>query len=820
MKNEKCNIFPTAFIPKLELKCKTYYLEIPERWQEKILYFEEVRTNKKNNSNNVFTKILKLSLDLWGKNIVKIFPLNSLPKDKKWIVAYNKLEISKIFICIKNWIQIVYGNKEEIKEEVSIFLKSMEEKELKENSKEIILFDKQGMIGTDYSYDLIKVYIANLIIDKSFFIDGKKIKFNYAGEGKFVSDIQSTGDSIFSYGLLFSLQTIPPFNKPLLLCNFKIHKWIPGIKNENIYFKDNINAKIWNGNKICEIPIVCKYDKKTKTKSYYWKEYERKAYDSFGGETLPEAKEVILNPELNLEKITLPYRYTLNNSGFRNNKAGSGMSIKEKAQFFSNISEIIGDFFIPVKNLEKIKNKVKISYNKNELKENITLEQRKKFRKRVMECLVSKDNKLNIEIYSNYLNSDSYCVEEIYNRLKEIIGGEECEDKFQINIYKKTLGNFGMPLSHGTKNRVEEIKKGLKFSEGVTACIVLLPGKEAFSGEENSDPKDAIRIGFALSGRLTQFIMPWEKLEDENFKKETLSKIDSTIGDLFRQLGYLPEEKKDLEDSIYIGMTALKIKNDSLKEDNFCPVFIKVDFKKGEVYLESSIFGKLLYREALIELIKLSYSKEIIKKVEENSSKILEKKLKNLNILYENRKIIFLVESFKNTNEVFSGITNLKIAKYKYLDKYIPEEIILNEENKKINLANTSIRIIRIKQNEEVPDYITTLKDENSSEYVQASDVIKFEDIFWIIQSRPNEKSYIDSYKKTSIINPKQEYKQKNILEVFPVQLQPGDKVEDIVRNIEYLKREDMFIQYRRGTILPFPLHLLKKVEEYIIELK
>lgn len=767
MKMEASNIFPMAFLPTSNLKQRVYYFGIPEKWKEEILSFEEIRIKKEKTTNNVFTKTLKLSLDLWADNIVKIYPLNLYKENKKWIISYKKNDIYEIFTHIKIWIENVYGQEESLKERVKSFLANIKEEELIEVSgyEDIEIFDENKMIKSEYSYDLVKFYIADLLMQKNIMIDGKNINFNYAGDGKFVSDIQGNGDAIFSYGIIFSMKTIPPLNKPMILCDCKIHRWISGVKKEEkrkIYFKDNINARIWNKGKICEIPIRCKYSRQTKSIKYYWGSYEERCYNSYGGHTLPEVEKVLFEPEKFIEKITLPYRNTLNSSGFKENEAGSGASIKEKSQIFYKIAGIIKDSFIPITSVEKLKNKSKVTYSKLKLqpKKEVEKEEKRKFRKRIMECL--KEDKLNIEIYSNDTEEDNYCVEQIYSRLLNIVNNEEAEDKFEINIIKKSLGNFGMPLNFGNKkSRIEEIKMKLKEDSIITASIILLPEKEKFCkiGEDN-DPKDAIRIGFALCNRVTQFITPWKKEKTEESEK-ILSKIDSTIADLFRQLGYLAEiksERKDLKDTLYIGMYSVTLKNDYPKKIIKHPIFIEVDFKNGDIFVESAIFGKLPYRKALIELAKFSFSKELLKKAENNNKKFLEKKIERLIQLYENRPVIFLVESFKNTNDLFRGIKNTSIAKYKYIEKYIPEEIDIGYEDYELKkeLINTTIRIIRVKQNEEIPDYITSLKDKTFIEHVNASGILKYEDIFWIIQGRPKEAGYTDSYKKTSIENPKQ----------------------------------------------------------------
>ena len=84
--------------------------------------------------------------------------------------------------------------------------------------------------------------------------------------------------------------------------------------------------------------------------------------------------------------------------------------------------------------------------------------------------------------------------------------------------------------------RIHEIEKELSPATELTACIVVLPGKECFY--KLGDPKAAIRCGMALTNRLTQFVTPWDETVKENVIE---SKITSAVEDLCRQLGYVRE---------------------------------------------------------------------------------------------------------------------------------------------------------------------------------------------------------------------------------------------------------------------------------------
>ncbi|MFQ8763456.1 MAG: hypothetical protein ACLR9M_07495 [Eggerthella lenta] len=61
------------------------------------------------------------------------------------------------------------------------------------------------------------------------------------------------------------------------------------------------------------------------------------------------------------------------------------------------------------------------------------------------------------------------------------------------------------------KIRWRKVAAALPEATDPTACIVVLPGAESYKPkgkDDGGDPKRALRIAFAKTGRLTQFIEP------------------------------------------------------------------------------------------------------------------------------------------------------------------------------------------------------------------------------------------------------------------------------------------------------------------------
>ena len=108
-----------------------------------------------------------------------------------------------------------------------------------------------------------------------------------------------------------------------------------------------------------------------------------------------------------------------------------------------------------------------------------------------------------------------------------------------VEITRNRLGALGSALSgsdrRGTDKRIDEIAGELGHSEVPVACLVELQDADYFRGTQGADPKNAIRLGLAATGRISQFIVPPSEGDevDEN-------SVSSSVADLLRQLGNLP----------------------------------------------------------------------------------------------------------------------------------------------------------------------------------------------------------------------------------------------------------------------------------------
>ena len=135
------------------------------------------------------------------------------------------------------------------------------------------------------------------------------------------------------------------------------------------------------------------------------------------------------------------------------------------------------------------------------------------------------------------------------------------------------------------------------------------------------------------------------------------------------------------------------------------------------------------------------------------------------------------------------------------------------------SFCDTGIRIMRIRENHsthEVPDYFTDFNEK--SECIQASGVYKYENVFWGLESRPNNTEYKNSYKKSKFERPSRNFDECGLVEYYPIQLQANDDAEQWAAYANYLR--EVMPEVNRSVRLPAPLHFASKIEEYLLLVK
>lgn len=825
------NIYPMAFVPNNQVACKLYYVGFPNAWKEKLIKVEKIMKPRWDGTYALPTYALKNSLGAWLDGIIEISPLRLNSNDEMWAISCEQeINTELLYEHIVIWLHSYYLDNPKLypnaKAEIQELLSSMSVDELNglKGSREVRLFDENGIPTENYSYSAFSLMVTNALVGKSVEIDGHTVILNYAGKNQLISDIQGAGNNVYSYGVSFSLQTIPPERKSLLLCDCSVHRWIPGKREEKPYLnKENMIAHVWVGNnRIYKLPIYQKYKSE---EEYFWQEVEEKYYNLYNYRSLPTARKLLDSIDTYLlgdMRITCLYKNGMDRSGFMKNGIGTGVSVSEKKDIYDGVLSYISEIVCPVVGVKRVnstkKARSKLKLDTINFNKELNDEQSVFVANRIRECIES--NRLNLEVY--YSDDAEECADIILDKLQNIFQSTE---EMIFDIRKCKLGIIGEVLdsSEGASilKRIKEIEKTIDNAAETTACIILLPGKDEYT---QGDPKNAIRCGFALRNRLTQFITPWNNDDSEN---AVGNKIASAIEDLCRQLGYvrdLDEKVKENDELLahtpIIGIHVMTQLKTIYGKARFLPLCVELDYITGQVYVECDAFEQVRvpYRKAAFELAKLSLDNEFERKCDVASKGMFKQKMIMWKNVYKNNNLLVLIEANGNTRALCNGITDGQIQKYTYREPYCPEEIEVGtkENSYMLNLYDSKVRFIRIRRNGEVPDYFTELS--KTEGYAASSGVFKYESDYWSVAGRPNDKAYKSSYKETTYSKPRQKFAERDMIEIYPIQLQKGDNPDEWVHYTNSLRVGA--IQYDEATIMPLPIHLATKLQEYILLMK
>ncbi len=847
-----------GYLPKKDTTCKLYAIGFPKAWKDILIKAEKLEKPYWNPTYSLPTYALKNSLETWLEGAVSLSPLKISSDDSKWLLSCERevdLEQLSEHLCI--WLTINYLDPNgkyknpQVKKLIEELIEEIEKNgyetlETLKSVEEVRLFDDKGIPLENYTFQAFSILINNALMGKSIVINNNKLKLYYAGRNHFITEVIEEKGHLFSYGVTFSLQTIPPKREAILLCDCSIHRWISersvnnvGTRRNPWLNKEKHNVHIFQKN--CRLYKLPLYQTYKKGNEYYWLDTELNYYNIYCGESIPKAHEFIADLETYAKAdnpMLLSYKVGMSSNGFKENKIGSGLSVSDKKDIYDGVLAHIKDLVTELDDIDTVKSnknaRAKLKLDNINFNKVLEDEDKEYFADRLFECL--KEPKLNIEVYAQ--DHNKACAERIIEKLQSILKDSE-QIKFNINYCP--LGIMGDRLDSdkvsGSLKRINEIDKLLPNAEELTVAFICLEGADTFK-KDGGDPKNAIRIGFALKHRPTQFIVPWEseveekdsQLENSQLENRINSTITSAFEDMLRQLGYLRgfDEKLILNDDALINNSTIMAMhlftqvNVAYGKARYLPLCVEMDYKEGQIYVECDAFSKprVLYREAYYELAKLSMDRDFEKKCNDAAKSFFKHKILGWKRIYkEDKSLLLLLEADGNTRSLWSGITDGNISKYDYEKAYCPKEFDVGDKDNsyKVDLNDTNIRILRIRDNAEVPDYYNnTLADPENNKFSSISGLFKYQDVYWAIAARPNNSDYKKTYTQSKISNPFNRFATRNIIEIYPMQLQKNDNPNEWVHLTNSLRIGA--IQFDEALSKPLPNHLASKLEEYLPE--
>ena len=823
-------IYPVAYTIKHNQVRKLYYLGFPGKWKKELLVIAQKNNSKFKSEYGLPTNTLKKMIDSWMDGIVSLRPLNAFSNDEHWLAAcvpFTEKRITVLFGIIKAWVVGTYISGYRVNPLVSEMARSFIAGAVKEDiavlslERDVVLSGNDGTVNEE-AYQAIPLIAVNQLLGKNIEVNGTTLHLCYAAKNELISQPIEDPKSHHSYSYVFnfSVQTTPPDRHALLLCNMSIRRWVPGrFDKDKVVYSDNaINVHVYvGGDKYCQIPVCYS----GKDKGFAWKKQDKECYDLWGFDPLVEPSNLWEEIEQGKGKYLLPFKNGM--PSFTITKIGTGVPVKDKAELYQQILTILKDV---VDNAEaaaagpRRRSGLPIYKSPQEYR---TCED---FRKWVAVC--AETDRIKFEIYGlSHDPRQALLMDLLEEKLVNDFGHNYENSVLTVDIVRCDAGDMQTKLIDNSRNgkieRCDDIVEELGYADGVVACLFVIPSAEEY--KTGGDPKQVIRNAFAQTDRVVQFIVP----EDEG-KTVPKHKIENAVYDLYRQLGVtnlLDVEKAQnhpFADVRCVGMHIFTQVHGATKKGRFLPVYVDVDLLSGKTRVQCSAFDNysVSYREACLEMAKLFWKSDLEQLCVDAcrtpaKQKLIE--LRNKHMDPEN-KAIFMATADGNSRPLWGGMSDKAIGEYDMLAEYIPKQIDVGAQKAPfyLPLANSGVRIARIRCNTEVPDYFTSQrsKEESSEKYSSATGVFKYGKTFWSIAPKPNDPRFNRSFTESRVAYPTHDYAEKDMVEIYPLQLQSGDDPWDWVRYVNALRQ--LPIQYNQATVLPLPLHLAKNLAEYLFD--
>lgn len=824
-------IYPLAYTLAPSQSCTLYYLGFPEHWKEALLEIARKNNPRFKDEYGLPTNALKKLVESWMEGVIALAPLKKGSIDDRWLTScspYSEKDIQALCELIKVWVKGTYVTSFRaspmallVKKLASDFCKEIKPDAFLplQSSATVCLTFENGTVSEE-AYQAVPLLAINHLLGKEIILHGQALRLCCATKNQLISRPLSDPNSQHQYSFVFdfSVQTTPPQRKALLLCQMSIRRWVPDAlkKNRAPILKENINAHIKVGeDKYCQVQIAYNYT----SKKVDWKEQDKECYNIWGYEALPSAEDVMMDPPAYAAHILLPYKNGM--WGMKESKIGTGVSVVDKASLHQSIFGLLQDNDMVLEQPEATRisrrgQNFSCLYNPQEYSSS------EEFRQWVKKCVET--GEINFEIYGLWQDPvQQELLRQIQDKIEQDFGPNTPTSCLQICCICKEVGNLtdAMPDDRKeTKIRYcDEIEDVIGKADVVTACIFVLPGQDQYP---QGDPKQVLRNAFAKTGRVVQFITPEES--------EGYSKIQNAVYDLYRQLGVVtllnPTKKlPPLAHTPCIGMHLCTQVHGIANKARFLPLYVTVNIPEGKTRVYCDAFSKrgVSYREACLEMAKLFWDSNLEQRCVEASRVPAKQKLIELKNHFYSKEdsVLLVVQSDGTTRAVWSGISDKEIGCYDVIESYCPTEINVGMPKSpyKMSLLDSGVRIIRIRSNQEVPDYYTDLSKKSTEERLQltsSSGIFQYGDVYWGIHAKPNDPQYTSSFKASRIDYPKQRFAEKDMIELYPLQLQPGDTAENWVFYTNALRH--IPIQYNQSLVLPLPLHLAEGLEEYLFD--
>lgn len=274
-------------------------------------------------------------------------------------------------------------------------------------------------------------------------------------------------------------------------------------------------------------------------------------------------------------------------------------------------------------------------------------------------------------------------------------------------------------------------------------------------------------------------------------------------------IGSLPRKNKNfLEKDIFPTVGTGRVLNDIIAHNIYFPG--QLERSIGEIIERYHERGLIKAYEWCPEMDKYDFRIEFFNdvvwlvdaKIVANARNVVNDMLKqDLEFVSKQMQIIYVVPSYKKKDYI--SFINRQVSNTNMV--CIPKESI------DLSLYG-DLRIVRIRDNYQVPDYIPRVLDEK---FEDNYGIYKYGEVYYSKDQRAqNERNILDF--NCSKIKQDKAMTHRQIIELYPMYAVSKEAGFDAVKNCHILRRAAIEFEGKR-TVLPLPMHLCKLLEEYMV---
>mgnify|MGYP000894980752 CR=1 FL=1 len=575
-----------------------WQVSFPEKWKEPIIALQASQTRRSRPETSVPINSLNHSIRAFLPNVIGIDSRAGTIGPKPWIFADGPIDLRVLHHVARSWVKVHYGQQAD----VDRVLSTMRVEDLAGEHAQQAVEIGQSRGGTADPGGRLFMLVPNLLaanlasggqwLDEG---QGARDLVRVVGGADSPAEVMSwppyahrrrDGDWHFSLVLRFSLQTVPFDERPVVNLELITRRWLraSGPKNffslgkeqaSTAYFRSRVH---WLGDGVASdsfqvAPVG--WQRRDEGWELGWKDRIGQLASELSWPRFPDVQRLSKDPAACMAgDPTIAIAF---DTGLKpDHEVAAGWMPGDRKPMFEQASQKLADLLEPVPNLERkaprsTRRATKLDVempprpdDDDERKAWARLRQARGEQAERRQIIGSVTGTcLRVEL----LHQTAEMVHVLRDALTELIGitAEDQGSRYSwrwdgasIDLDIRRLGALGaeLPVAAEPKLAQEYLRCVVERAQRVRdelqrtssrGCIIELQGAAAFGRTAGGDPKDAIRKGAAMAGRVTQFITP-------PAVKSALTEEEDGAGggvehraraawlDLFRQLGAVPTD--------------------------------------------------------------------------------------------------------------------------------------------------------------------------------------------------------------------------------------------------------------------------------------